>query len=113
MHAYYQKHGSFNLRDVCACFPEEATPMRERFLRCVSKGYFRCVRAERNRAKQEYEPGPLLCFVLHNVAGQGDANVPHFPFPIPDLCSFFSIKLPDGFYQRLYPTSRVHRESWE
>ncbi len=82
---------------------------RHRFFRCVSKGYFAVVPG--STKETFYAPGPCYrdAFLHSKQQGQGQ----RFPVPVPDLCSFFGISLPDNFYKRRYPNARVHREPWE
>lgn len=108
--ARFNAEGAFPIEYVDSLAPGQRDLVRQRFYKAIKAGYFEIADMPDGKRKRAlYKPGPNIRRALSGETTDGKAH--YHTTPIPDLCEFFGMRLPDNF--DTYPTVHIYRKPWE
>lgn len=109
--AHYQANGEFTIEQCDALAGEwSRDTVRQRFYKALKAGYFQIADMPDGKRKHaRYKPGPNIRRGLDGNTTDGKAH--YHTTPVPDLCEFFGMKIPEDFDN--YPTVHIYRKPWE
>lgn len=108
--AHFNANGAFPIERVDDLNPGHRDLVRQRFYKALKAGYFEIADMPDGKRKHAvYKPGPNIRRALTGETTDGKAH--YHTAPVPDLCEFFGIRLPDNFDS--YPEAHIYRKPWE